>query len=100
MFSENANNNGVAGQWSNSQITDGYVGIELNLASGTDYGWLEFSDNPTASSPTLTLEDWAYNNTPGQGIMTGPVPEPSTAALLGIGALGLAASLKKRRQAE
>jgi hypothetical protein len=97
LFYENANNNGVAGQWSNSQITDGYVGIELNTGSGTDYGWLEFQDNPTASSPTLTLEDWAYDSTPGEAIVAGPVPEPSTVALLGVGALGFVASLRKRR---
>ncbi|HEY1787120.1 MAG TPA: PEP-CTERM sorting domain-containing protein [Verrucomicrobiae bacterium] len=98
MFNENANNNGVAGQWSNSQITDGYVGIELNLGSGTDYGWMEFQDNPTASSPVLTLEGWAYDTTPGEGIVAGVVPEPSAVALLGVGALGFVASLRKRRK--
>jgi PEP-CTERM motif len=97
MFYENANNNGVAGQWSNSQITDGYVGIELNLGGGTDYGWIEFQDNPIASSPALTLEGWAYDTTSGEGIVAGAVPEPSTIAVLGIGALGFAASLRKRR---
>jgi PEP-CTERM motif len=97
MFYENANANGVAGQWSNSQITDAYVGIELNLASGTSYGWLEFQDNPTAASPTLTLEDWAYDTTPGEGLVAGVVPEPSTLTLLSVGAAGLAASLRRRR---
>ena len=86
-------NGDVAGDWSNTATTDAYVGIELSLTSGTSYGWLHFNDNPTAQS--LTLVDWAYESSPGVGIETGAVPEPSSLAL---GGIGIAALLKLRRR--
>jgi len=83
----------VVGDWSNTSITEGYVGIMLN---GTSYGWLHFIDDPSAQS--LTLVDWAYQSTPGVGLQTGPVPEPSTLALGGIGAAALMVYLRRRKQ--
>jgi hypothetical protein len=85
----------VAGNWSNTAVTDAYVGIKLNLSGNTSYGWLHFIDNPTASPQRLTLVDWAYQSTPGVGIAAGVVPEPSALAL---GALGLAGLIALRRR--
>ncbi len=92
MYEDGGNN--VVGDWSNTAITDAYVGIELSLAGGTSYGWLHFIDNPVVG-PSLTLVDYAYENTPGLGIQAGVVPEPSITAL---GALGLAGVLAVRRR--
>jgi hypothetical protein len=83
----------VVGDWSNTATTDAYVGIELALSGGTSYGWLEFIDNPGTTN--LTLVDWAYQSTPGVGIETGVIPEPTAFAL---GALGLAGFLASRRR--
>jgi len=86
----------VAGDWSNTATTDAYVGIELALPGGTSYGWLHFIDNPTSNPATLTLVDWAYQSTPGVGIATSVVPEPSVCALAGAGIATLL-MLRKRR---
>ena len=88
---------GIVGDWSGTAITEGYVGIELYPGDGTHYGWLHFIDNPTTGPKSLTLVDWAYESTPGIGIGTAVVPEPSTFALTGIG-MGALLMLRKRRQ--
>ena len=85
----------VTGDWSSTATTDGYVGIELALGGGTSYGWLHFIDNPSLSTSSLTLVDWAYQSTPNVGIETQVVPEPTVCAL---GALGLAGLLASRRR--
>lgn len=51
------------------------------------YGWVEISlSNSTSTDPNVTLYGYAYDNT-GAQIATGEVPEPSSAALLALGAL-------------
>ena len=86
----------VIGDWSNTAITDAYVGIELSLSGGTSYGWVHFIDNPTTSPVSLTLVDWAYQSNPNVGIQAGAVPEPSALALGGLGVAAMMA-LRKRR---
>lgn len=85
----------VAGDWSNTAVTDAFVGFELALSGGISYGWLHFIDDPNAT--TLTLVDWSYESTPGVGIQTIEVPEPSTCALVGLGVAALIA--RKRHHA-
>ena len=85
--------NNTLGDWSTSATTDAFVGIELSFSGGTSYGWLHLVDDPIAQ--TLTLEDWAYESTPGVGILTTIVPEPSALAL---GGLGMAALLGLRKR--
>lgn len=86
----------VLGDWPTTAVTDAYVGIELTLAGGTSYGWLHFIDDPIATTPSLTLVDWAYESAPGVGIQATAVPEPSTCALAGVGIATLL-MLGKRR---
>ncbi len=93
---DNDQGNTVIGGWSNTAVTEGFVGIELALAGGTSYGWLHFIDDPVSSTPSLTLVDWAYESTPGVGIETTIVPEPSIAALAGLGLAGFW-TLRKRK---
>ena len=51
------------------------------------YGWVEISlSNSTSTDPNVTLYGYAYDTT-GAQIATGEVPEPSSAALLALGAL-------------
>ena len=86
----------VLGDWPTTAVTDAYVGIELTLVGGTSYGWLHFIDDPIATTPSLTLVDWAYESAPGVGIQATAVPEPSTCALAGLGMAALL-MLRKRR---
>ncbi|HVM47703.1 MAG TPA: hypothetical protein VMU04_06735 [Candidatus Acidoferrum sp.] len=94
-MSEDGGGDAVVGDWSTTATTDAYVGVELALAGGTSFGWLHFIDDPVSNPNTLTLVDYAYESSPGVGIMAGEVPEPSVVA---VGALGVAALLVSRRR--
>jgi hypothetical protein len=95
-LSLNGGGSAIVGAWPTNAVTDAYVGIELQLTGGTSYGWLEFIDNPVSSPASLTLVDWAYESTPGVGIETGEVPEPSVFAVSGLGLAALLASRRRR----
>jgi hypothetical protein len=93
FFNEAGNN--LAGAWGNTALVDGYVGIIVN---GDEYGYLHFLDNPNTS---LTLEDWAYQSTPGVGIVAGSasvVPEPSSIGAGAVAAGTALVALFRRRQ--
>jgi hypothetical protein len=95
-FTVDGSSGNTTGDWSATAVNEGFVGMELTLSGGTSYGWLHFIDNPTAASPTLTLVDYAYESTPGVGIETVIVPEPSALALGSVGMVALLA-LRKRK---
>jgi hypothetical protein len=81
----------------------GYIGFRFdpNGVAGvqTWYGWMHISAG-SDSSPFAngTVIDWAYDNT-GTGIQVGSVPEPSSIALLAMGAVGLLALRRSRAKA-
>lgn len=77
----------------------GYAGLRLTDGENIYYGWMQVSiTNYDNSGITATLIDWAYENTPGQGIYAGMVPEPATAALLFGGTATLLIALRRRRK--
>ena len=63
--------------------TEGYVGIQFFAADGLHYGWIRVLGGYDNDG---TILDYAYNSVPGQTITVGAVPEPSTWALLLLGA--------------
>lgn len=65
----------------------GYVGLEFNAEYGTHYGWLEIEGLTHSSS--IQIYGWAYESTPGVGIVAGAVPEPSSSILIIVGAIGV-----------
>lgn len=80
---------------------DGYLGF---LSSGTDgsgtngvYGWIR----ATWDGSDFQFYSAAYESTPGVAIAAGAVavPEPSTTALLGLGALALGAGAVRKQRA-
>lgn len=85
------------GEWQN---TNGFVGIVFsNTPSSTlHYGWVRFNTTGVGGFPA-TVVDWAYESTPGVGIIAGTIPEPSTVALgcLALGAVGVSA-WRRRKQ--
>lgn len=75
----------------------GLFGFQFQEEAGGDifYGWLRFTPDNSGSG---TLVDWAFNDTPGEAIQAGVVPEPSGTALLSL-ALGTLA-LRRRRKSQ
>ena len=69
-----------------------YVGIRFtNEATGaTNYGWAQLSISASYISQPRTIVGYAYDDT-GAAIAAGAVPEPTTNAALGLGALALGA---------
>jgi hypothetical protein len=91
---------GLGSSFSSFQTTspiNGYYGFQLSLGSGNyQYGWLELNGS------TYTVLSEALNTTPNQSITAGQtaaVPEPSTYALFGLGAIGMLMVLRKKKTA-
>jgi len=74
-----------------------------DASSNNYYGWLQLDSAVSGSAgPLITLNEWAYDDTPGEFIAAGDtgVPEPSTMDLTGLAALILgAAGLRRWRAA-
>ena len=83
--------------FSTTTPNDGYYGFRLSLGNGNyDYGWMYLTGS------TFTVSSEALNNTPNQSITAGQitaVPEPSTYALCGLGALGLGMAMRRKKTA-
>lgn len=75
---------------------EGIMGVELTLLSGTHYGWFELvwirDSTNNVSFPAVSR--WAWNDTPGGGILAGQVPAPGAMMVLGVG--GLVATRRRR----
>ena len=81
--------------------TTGYAGMRLTDGANIYYGWIQVSvTDYNSSAITGTLIDWAYENTPGQAIQAGAIPEPSTAGLLFLGATIAFLVRGRRKQVE
>ena len=77
------------GSWVNR---DRYLGLEFQLDGSTHFGWAEFNVTWSDLFLTATLEGYAYDTVPGQGLLAGQTsdtPEPGTLGLLALGSLGL-----------
>jgi hypothetical protein len=83
-------------QW-NLNSSDNIFGFRfINEAGGTThYGWARIALGATATDPSRTLVEYAFELTPGVGIQAGVIPEPSTYAMF---ALGLGVLLAARRR--
>lgn len=75
----------------------GFFGFSFVPEAGGDthYGWLRLT--PSDGEEMGTLVDWAYNDTPGAGIVVGAIPEPS-ALTLGFAAIGFFTLHRRRRK--
>ena len=77
-----------------------YQGLRAEVEGNTYYGYIQGTGN---GGTTWTLDSISFNSTPGASVTvtdtTAAVPEPSTYALLGIGAIGLLMVLRKKKTA-
>jgi hypothetical protein len=75
---------------------DGYLGLEFELADGIHFGWMHFDASANLRNEQGSfigvgglIDGWAWETTPGQGIIAGAVPEPSAVLLTALSVAGL-----------
>ncbi|MBI1178901.1 PEP-CTERM sorting domain-containing protein [bacterium] len=88
------NTSGSSGYWNPppGSLLIAYVGTEFMLADGAHYGWIRVQVAGIGNGGII--KDWAYNSIPGQPILAGQVPEPSTWALITAGSVLLLVHLR------
>ncbi len=95
-FGFNDGSDVVGGAW-HDEVTgvgdNGYLGVAFQGDNGTHYGWIHIEEFAGVGG---WFYEYAYENTPGTGLIAGAVPEPSSVALFTIGAIG-AWTLRKRK---
>jgi hypothetical protein len=74
--------------------TNAYAGFRFTAADGVHFGWVFLNVN----AGIIDFTSAAYESTPGVAITAGAVPEPGTAALLALGAVGVLGAVAKRRR--
>ncbi|MDQ6623216.1 MAG: PEP-CTERM sorting domain-containing protein [Verrucomicrobiota bacterium] len=87
----------AAGPNGNNAVPPGtlaYAGFRFAAPDGTHYGWIQLS----VSAGHIDFVSAAYESTPGTAITTGAVPEPSTLAMLALGATAALGTVIKRRR--
>lgn len=75
-------------------VTGAFIGLEFAISAVSHFGWVRVTIDNAAG--TFVINDWAYNDTPGAGIVTGEVPEPTTLGFLAAGAAGLIMHRRRR----
>lgn len=75
---------------------DGYLGVQFEIEGGIHYAWVHIR----AGGNHGFIDEWAYESTPGTGIVAGAIPEPSTLALLLAGAAGIWTVRKRKFRAQ
>lgn len=77
------------GQWPNSLASNGLIGVNFLLGNTTPVqGFIDVSVE--IGSASATIHQWGWQST--------DVPEPSTMAMLALGAAGMAAIRRRRKQ--
>ena len=87
---------GGSGSIGVAQSTGGYWAVKFNAGGGNfNYGYVQVD----VTSSGMTFGMAGVETTPNLAITAGAVPEPSTYALLGIGAMGLLMVLRRKKTA-
>ncbi|TWT75633.1 hypothetical protein Pla123a_31430 [Posidoniimonas polymericola] len=82
---------GGAAGWTGLNGDVGYVGLAIDFNGGSDalsYGWVGVRITNEADA-TGEVVGFAYNDVPGEPILAGQVPEPSSLLIAGAAALAL-----------
>lgn len=76
-----------------NNVDGAFIGLEFPINATSHFGWVRVSIDNAAG--TFVINDWAYNDVPGEGLRAGQIPEPGTLGLLAAGAAGLAAMRRR-----
>lgn len=79
-------------------VSGAFIGLSFPISGQTHYGWVRVTINNAAG--LFTVNDWAYESTPGTGINAGAtsaIPEPASAGLLAALTVGGAVAMRRRR---
>jgi hypothetical protein len=74
----------------------GFLGLEFEISGQTHYGWMRINTDEFSIIAGGTALDYAYSTAPGQGILAGAIPEPSTTLLFVLGALSVLVTHRQR----
>jgi hypothetical protein len=72
----------------------GYLGLRFYASGITNYGWASVTVTPNLHS--ITIGQFAYDNT-GVDLPAGVIPEPTSLSLLALGAAGVLAFRRSRK---
>jgi PEP-CTERM putative exosortase interaction domain len=75
--------------------TFAFAGFRFQAADGIHFGWI----NLAVDAGTINFTNAAFESSAGTPINTGAIPEPSTLAMLALGAAGVLGTAIKRRLA-
>lgn len=71
-----------------------YIGFRFDNAGNTHYGWAQLD----VAGASITVSRWAYESDADTAIHIGTIPEPSSFALLGLGAAGILGWRRRRNK--
>lgn len=76
--------------------TSGIIGFRFDGGAGTQYGWARVTALGDAPINSYVIEEYAYADV-GESIAAGQIPEPSSLGLLALGAVGILAGRRRRK---
>ncbi|MGI9516139.1 MAG: PEP-CTERM sorting domain-containing protein, partial [Pirellulaceae bacterium] len=97
-FTTSTTNATIAGNLSNFSPGTNMLGFRFDINGSTHYGWAEV--DITNNNTELTITRWAYESDADTAIHVGAIPEPGSLGLLGLGAAGLLAFRRRRKNGE
>lgn len=87
--------------YANSQFVDtsGIAGFRFDIGNGTQFGWVRVTATGDAPVNSFVIEEYAFGDA-GEAIVAGQitaVPEPTSLDLLALGAIGVMASRRRKK---